>query len=286
MSKSFSPLRYPGGKSSLLPVMASILKSNDLERRPYAEPFAGGCGLALGLLYGGYVSEIHLNDIDPSIWSFWHSVLERTEELIERVATTPITIDEWRYQRDIYLAGDLSDPVSLGFAAFFLNRTNRSGIIKGAGVIGGLSQTGNYKIDCRFNREDLIQRITRVQKYKRRIHLYRQDAVEFLRFADCELPEQSLLCIDPPYYNKGSSLYTSFYTADDHAALSEMILTLTRPWLVTYDDVPEIRALYEHRPQHRLSVKYSVQVKRTAGELLVSSADLELPEGLERLATA
>ena len=281
MARSFSPLRYPGGKSSMLALMAGILRENDLQRGAYAEPFAGGCGLALGLLYGGHVSEIHINDVDPAIWSFWNAVLNATDELAQLVEKTEISVEEWRRQRETFLAQDASAPVQLGFSAFFLNRTNRSGIIKGAGVIGGLQQTGNYKMDCRFNREDLVKRIRRVAKYKNRIHLTRLDALEFISFASRTLPQKSLLCIDPPYFNKGSSLYTSFYVSEDHAALSKEIQNLRRPWVVTYDNVQEINALYNPQKRFSFDVNYSVQTKRVATELLVASPELALPEEVE-----
>jgi len=277
MSRMFSPLRYPGGKTAMLKLMGTVLRENNLYRRPYVEPFAGGCGLALGLLFSGDVSEIHINDVDPSIWSFWHSVLERADELTELVASADLTIEGWRDQRSIYLEGDQSDPLRLGFAAFYLNRTNRSGIIKGAGVIGGLKQEGTYKIDCRFNREDLVKRIKRVAKYRNRISLTQLDALDFLQYADQEISKQAMFCIDPPYFNKGSSLYTSFYRADDHSELSAMILNLDRPWIVTYDDTAEIRVLYRECAQFSFDVNYSVQTKRQATELLVSSAGLKMP---------
>lgn len=273
----YSPLRYPGGKTAMVSLMVDILRANDLIDTPYAEPFAGGCGLALGLLFGGDVSEIHINDVDPSIWSFWHSVLERTEELTKLVAEADLTIDGWRRQREVHLEGDQSDPLRLGFAAFYLNRTNRSGIIKGAGVIGGLKQDGAYKIDCRFNREDLVRRIKRVAKYKSRIYLTQLDALDFLNLADKALPKRAMLCIDPPYFNKGSSLYTSFYRPDDHADLSKVIRGLERPWIVTYDNAPEIRVLYHDCAQFSFDVNYSVQTKRQATELLVGSPGLRMP---------
>lgn len=170
-----------------------MLRENRLERRHYAEPFAGGCGLALALLYEGHVSDIHINDVDASIWAFWKSVLNHTDELSYRIKKTPITVDEWRAQREVHLAMDVDDPVSLGFSTFFLNRTNRSGIIKAAGVIGGLDQTGTYKIDCRFNRVELERRVRRIAKYRSRIHLSRRDALTFAKDASERLPESNFL---------------------------------------------------------------------------------------------
>lgn len=277
MARMFSPLRYPGGKTAMIKLMGALLRENNLYRRPYVEPFAGGCGLALGLLFNGDVSEIHINDVDPSIWSFWHSALECTEELCDLIINANLSIEGWREQREIYLEGDQSDPLKLGFAAFYLNRTNRSGIIKGAGVIGGLKQEGAYKIDCRFNREDLAKRIRRVAKYKTQISLTQLDALDFLKYADRELPKQAMLCIDPPYFNKGSSLYTSFYRPDDHDDLAKEILGLERPWIVTYDDAAEIRILYRDCKQFSFDVNYSVQTKRQATELLIASPGLKMP---------
>lgn len=276
MPRQCSPLRYPGGKACLLPAAVEILKLNDLERHHYVEPYAGGCGLALSLLFGGFVSDIHINDVDPAIWCFWHSVLERTEDLIDLVESAPLTIAEWRRQGAILEANDASDPVRLGFAAFYLNRTNRSGVIKNAGVIGGLQQSGNYKMDCRFNRERLAKRIARISKYSDRIHLYRMDAVDFMQSTDT-FPADAFLCIDPPYFKKGASLYTSFYEPEDHAAVAEAVLGLENPWIVTYDYVSSISDLYRERRQFSFGINYSLNEKRIGTELLIASKGLRLP---------
>lgn len=277
MSRANSPLRYPGGKSCLFSLVSKIIKINKIQRNHYVEPFAGGCGLALSLLYSGHVSDIHINDVDPSIWAFWHSALNETDKLVYQIAKTPITVDEWRRQRDILRDGDVDNPLRLGFSAFFLNRTNRSGIIKDAGVIGGLEQTGNYKIDCRFNREGLTQRVKRIAKYRGRIHLTRRDALAFIDQARDELPDDTFFCVDPPYFKKGSSLYTSFYNPEDHAVLADSIISLDRPWIVTYDSAPEISQLYRARRQFEFDINYSVETKRKGTELLVASKGLRLP---------
>ncbi|MES2905056.1 MAG: DNA adenine methylase [Pseudomonadota bacterium] len=283
MARSNSPLRYPGGKTCLYDLAAQILRLNKLERGHYAEPYAGGAGLALTLLFEGHVSDIHLNDVDRSIWAFWDSVLNHTDALVELVQRTPVDMEQWHRQRAICLNPRDFDDLTLGFCTFFLNRTNRSGIVKGAGVIGGLSQDGNYKIDCRFNRDDLTRRIRRIAKYKSRIHLHRLDALDFMNLADETLPARSFFCIDPPYFNKGSSLYTSFYNPEDHAAVSQAVLGLERHWILTYDNAPEIAHLYKARRQFGFDVNYSVQTKRVGTELLVASKGLKMPmEARER----
>jgi DNA adenine methylase len=277
VSRTNSPLRYPGGKSCLYDLLSHILRLNNLERGNYIEPYAGGCGLALSLLYGGHVADIHINDIDPTIWAFWHCVLNETDALAEKIAKTPVTVDEWRKQQKIIRKKDTTNFISLGFSTFFLNRTNRSGVIESGGVIGGLAQTGNYKIDCRYNKEDLIRRIRRIRKYKDRIHLTNMDAVNFIQYCKSVLPKSSFFCIDPPYYEKGSKLYTSFYKPDDHANLAELVVKLDAPWIVNYDDTPEIRHLYRQRRQHCFDINYSLQTKRIGTELLISSTGLKLP---------
>lgn len=278
MARGASPLRYPGGKTSMLDLAATVLRLNGLERGHYAEPYAGGCGLAFSLLYGGFVSDIHINDIDPSLWAFWHSVLNRTDELVALVENTPVAIEEWRRQRAVHRQMDALDPLKLGFSAFFLNRTNRSGIIGSGGVIGGLNQTGNYPIDCRFQRDDLSRRIRRVSRYRDRIHLTNLDALAFLEQCGGELPSNSLLFIDPPYFKKGSSLYTNFYRPEDHATVASKVLSIEWPWIVTYDDVPELRHLYRDRRQYTFGINYSLNEKRVGSELLVVSKGLKVPD--------
>jgi len=262
----------------MLKLTAAILRSNHLERSHYAEPYAGGCGLALELLYGGYVADIHINDIDPSIWAFWHCVLNETDAFVERILNTTVTIDEWLAQREYMRSGKTDDVLALAYCAFFLNRTNRSGIIKGGGVIGGLDQTGNYKIDCRYNAEGLAKRIKRISKYGERIHLTNLDAVDFINGCKKRLPAETLMFVDPPYYNKGATLYTSFYKPEDHAQLAATMLALDHPWVVTYDDTPEIRGLYRNRRQYCFDIKYSLQNKRLGTELLIASKGMKMPK--------
>ena len=280
MSRTASPLRYPGGKSALHEMVSTIMRANQLDLGHYAEPFAGGGGLALSLLFDGTVREIHLNDIDPTIGAFWRSVIFRSSDLIELIHSTPVTIEEWHKQKALYHANAFGDDLALGFATLFLNRTNRSGIIKGAGVIGGLKQNGNYLLDCRFNKDDLCKRIQRVAKYKSRIHFSQKDALEFLASIDSELPKRSLICADPPYYGKGANLYTSFYKPEDHAHLALSVLCLDSSWITTYDKCREISDLYLGRRQFDFSVQYSAQTKRLGSELLIVSKGLRIPKSL------
>ncbi|WP_117182294.1 DNA adenine methylase [Pseudomonas amygdali] len=276
MPSTPSPLRYPGGKHSILPMVSELIKANKLDRGHYAEPYAGGCGLALGLLFKGHVHEIHLNDLDRSVWAFWEAIVNNADQFINEIETTPITMEEWSRQRDIQLSASSND-FQKAFSAFFLNRTNRSGVICKAGVIGGFKQDGKYKLDCRFNKNGLIEKIRRIEKYKHRIHIYNDDAIDFIKTIDESLPSKSFICIDPPYYNKGSTLYTNFYNTEDHKALAQVILGIKKPWILTYDDATEIQNIYKSRRQFRFNLNYSAAKKRVGTELLIASPHLRIP---------
>lgn len=271
-----TPLRYPGGKSQLTPLIIDLLKRNDLIYGEYAEPFAGGAGIAMSLLLNDYVSKVYLNDIDPAVYSFWVAVLNHTDELCERVEQTPVSIDEWHKQRGIFLDAACPNVLDKGFATLFLNRTNRSGILTG-GVIGGLMQNGNYKLDCRFNRKDLIRKIRRIAGYREYIELSCLDAANFLESTIPNSSLSTLVNLDPPYFGKGPELYTNFYQPQDHAQLAAAVSNLNRRWIVTYDDTPEIRALYSAYPMFSSSLNYYAQVKRVGVELMISQPDLILP---------
>jgi DNA adenine methylase len=286
MPQTPSPLRYPGGKSSIQGMVSKIIQANNLEKGHYAEPYAGGCGLALSLMFKGYVHEIHLNDLDRSISSFWDAIVNQTDRFVDKIIETPVTMDEWYKQRAIQENKELVDSFDLGFSTFFLNRTNRSGIILKAGVIGGFKQEGEYKLDCRFNKEGLISKIKRIEKYKHRIHLYNLDAIDFINQIHKELPLNSFYCIDPPYYVKGSTLYTSFYKPEDHQILSKVILELSRPWILTYDNSPEIQKLYRRNRQYRFNLNYTAAHKRIGTELLVVSKKLKIPDTINLMDAA
>lgn len=284
MSTTNTPLRYPGGKSSILSMIAPIINANGLSRGHYAEPYAGGCGLALSLMFKGFVHEIHLNDLDRSIWSFWYSILNDTDDFIEKIESIPVTVEEWHNQRMV-IGDGRSSRFNRGFAAFFLNRTSRSGIIAKSGVIGGFSQTGEYKIDCRFNKKGLIDKIKRIAKYRHRIHVYNQDAIDFIKSADKFLPVNSFFCVDPPYYMKGAELYKNFYEPEDHKSVANVLLALERPWVLTYDNTPEIQKLYRRRRQFNFHLNYAAAEKRVGTELLIVGKGVKVPKELE-LATA
>jgi DNA adenine methylase len=277
---SCSPLRYPGGKQVIAPVLARVIKLNSLEGRSYAEPYAGGAGAALSLLFSGYVRSLRLNDADPAIAAMWKSIIEKTEDFVRRINSVPLNIAEWRKQRGIYLEANSDSEQDLGFATFYLNRVNRSGVIKNAGPIGGVLQNGTWKIDARFNRLELSKRVRRVASYKKNITVSNLDALAFL---DSIKSDQIFVYLDPPYFEKGKELYLNHYKINDHLALSEF-LRKQHPfkWVMSYDDTPEIRKFYSGFRKTRFSLAYSLRDCRLGSELLISSKEVLLPSGWYR----
>lgn len=277
MSKYYSPFRYPGGKRKLANYVKLLFRTNNLLDGEYAEPYAGGAAVALGLLYGEYVRRIYINDIDRSIYAFWNAALLKTNELCRLILKVPVTVKEWERQKAIQEADD-PDPLKLALSTFFLNRTNRSGIISG-GVIGGKRQSGLWKLDARFNKSELIKRIRKIGRYSSRIQLYNLDAEEFIKSVIPTLQPRSLIYFDPPYFIKGQQkLYTNFYSETDHKQIATRISKLKYPWIISYDNVDAIRTLYQGFRSVNYGISYSAQARYQGKEALFFSGQLVIPE--------
>lgn len=276
MPNVVSPLRYPGGKAKLYPYIKELLQMNDLLGETYIEPFAGGCGLALKLLVNDDVKRIVINDLDPAIYSFWYCVLNKTSALCQLIEDTPVTPEEWHRQKSIYMQGIKNNVLEYGFATFFLNRTNVSGVLMG-GMIGGSAQTGLYRIDARFNRHDLITRIKKIADYKNRIVLSNLDAKVFLAPENLKRYHKAFINLDPPYVKKGHKLYKNAFSLKDHQDLFDVISRCNRKWIVTYDICDFISVLYEGYRSSFLDINYSVRGNRKAKEYIFFSPSLELP---------
>jgi DNA adenine methylase len=274
----YSPLRYPGGKGKVADYFKEIFKENLLYDGIYVEPYAGGASVGLSLLFNEYASRIIINDIDRSIYGFWHSVLNKTEELCKLINDTPVTLPEWEKQKKIQKAKENSDLLEIGFSTFFLNRTNRSGIIS-AGVIGGREQAGTWKIDARFNKKDLIKRIERIGRYNSNIELHNSDAVKLVKSLSKVLPEKTLFYFDPPYYIKGKDLYLNYYQHDDHKQIANAInKVFKQKWIVTYDSVIPIKSLYSKFRQSEYTLNYSAAKANKGKEVMIFSDNLYIAE--------
>lgn len=277
MSNYKTPLRYPGGKQKLTPFIIDILTENGIDGQ-YVEPFAGGAGVGIELLLSRRVNHIHLNDSNFGIYSFWYSILNYAEEFCKLIQSASMTIDEWRRQKEISKSIDQSRILEIGFSFFFLNRCNRSGVISG-GVIGGNDQSGNYKMDARFSRNDLIRRIELISLFKKQITISNFDAEEYIKNYIPRLPKNCLIYLDPPYYEKGSDLYLNHYKKSDHEHLSHIIQKeISRNWVLSYDGSPAILEFYKNRRHFIYDLQYCAARSYKGKEVFIFCDSIRLPK--------
>ncbi|WP_375461407.1 DNA adenine methylase [uncultured Enterovirga sp.] len=276
LSGRFSPLRYPGGKGKLARFVAEIVRQNRLYDGFYVEPYAGGGAVAWELLITGMVRRVHVNDLSRPIYAFWRSVLDHTDELARLINDTALDIDTWKKMKRTFSTPDEHDDLSLGFATFYLNRTNRSGILNG-GPIGGHLQEGAWGIDARYNRAELIVRVERIAKLRKRITLTNIDAVTLLNERR-RWPKRTLIYLDPPYFTKGRDLYYDYYDQASHAKVAEAVRRMEgAQWIVSYDDVGPIHALYDQETWLQYRIGYSARNRLQGREAMFFSSGLQVP---------
>ncbi len=279
-NKFISPLRYPGGKSRISNFLEDLILINNLEGCTLYELYAGGAGASLNVLFSGLVKKIILNDLDFHIYAFWDSILNETEEFIKKINKTKISVDVWKKQKEIYDNFEKYSKIEVGFSTFFLNRSNRSGILYRAGPIGGFDQSGNYKIDVRFNKLNLISRIENIAEKKDQIKIYNRKSIPFLKYIFNRKNKQ-LIFLDPPYYNQGENLYLNFYNDKNHSELAKLLKTnKNKNWILTYDNVERINDLYKPLRKTLLPMTYTLQDKKVSKEIMMFSDNVYLPKKL------
>lgn len=277
--KHQSPLRYPGGKAKVAPFVKALLLQNNLDGGSYIEPYVGGGAVAISLLFDRIVNDVYINDKDKSIFAFWHSILFETDRFCKKIMETEITMHDWYEQREIQRKKETADIFELGFSTFFLNRTNRSGILSG-GVIGGLAQEGDYKMNARFNKHELVSRIEAIAKFNGHIHVANLDAIDFLTHTIPSLTTAPLLIyLDPPYFVKGKGLYLNHYSADDHKKIAEYVKGLDDDvsWIMSYDKVEFIENLYGEFRVSPFELIYSASNSGKGNEIMIFSNKIEIP---------
>jgi len=274
----YSPLRFPGGKNNLYNFIYSVILDNRLLNGCYVEPYAGGAAIALRLLMENICEKVYINDISKPIYAFWYSVLNFNDYLCQMIEDTDITIDEWHRQRNIFFNQEKESILELGFATFFLNRTNFSGILQ-AGVLGGKKQNSRYKVDSRFKKQNLIPRIRQIKKFADRIILSRKDALIFLNEKARKLPEKTLIYLDPPYYYKGKKLYENYYGEKNHRDIANFLTkNIDLFWLVSYDNADEIIDMYKNIEYQRYNLRYTANRFKNGNEIMFFSPALEQQE--------
>ncbi len=283
MPTTLTPLRYPGGKTKYVDLFVDVIARNNLENCTFVEVFAGGCGAAIKLLLDGHVKGIFLNDLDVAVYSFWRSLKEQPDDLANLIRNTPVNMKEWRRQKAVYDCRDASDMLGLGFATFYLNRCNHSGILE-ARPIGGMSQTGTYRINARFNKATSIAKVEAIAKRADSIEVFNMDGIEFLKYLKRKHRNRKcLIYCDPPYYQKGPALYLNHFSYAAHEELRDGILACPFSWVLSYDAHDDVVGLYRSREcrVYRNSIRHTITGNTRAEELIISA--LSLPGHLQRL---
>jgi DNA adenine methylase len=276
MPATSTPLRYPGGKTALTGFMQKILEENGFAGGIYAEPFAGGAGLAINLLISGHAKKIVINDLDNAVYSFWYAIVKHPSVIIDWLQNVEVNIDEWIRQRKIYKS-NCSGILEKGFATLFLNRCNRSGILS-ANPIGGINQTGSYSLTARFNKELLVSKIERIGSLANRIEVRNEDALKIIHLlGQRKCANKTFVFLDPPYFVKGSALYMNHFKSHDHLNLAQSIKKSLLSWMVTYDDVPQTRLLYQTHQLIPFDLNYTAFAQRNGKEILVLKNGLKIP---------
>lgn len=269
-----SPLRYPGGKTQLSEFLRNLLEINNMNNVIYCEPFSGGFGAGLELLFSNSVDSIIINDLDIGIYSIWYAILNECERFVGAINDIPITLDEWHNQKRIYLdlKKDKEYSLELAIATFFLNRTNVSGIVSG-GPIGGQQQTSQYLIDCRFNKTSLIQKIININNQRDRITLHNLEANQLIQNVLLNINSNNLFVFfDPPYYKQGKNLYTNFFDHENHVELQKCIELMNDfKWITTYDYEKNIKDIYSNYTALEYKIRYSANRVRKETEYLFHS---------------
>ena len=273
-SRALSPFRYPGGKGFLTDLLRQKLMEIPGPTRGYAEPFCGGAGAAINLLLDGDADSIFINDLDARVYSAWMAIVTETERFVDCLERAKVTVDEWHRQKRIATDHVSGYSFEAGFATFFLNRTSRAGIVIGSGPVGGYEQSGNWKIDARFYRDTMVNRVKHIGAKRQSILVSNLSATDFLQSLHSSgRAANTFVFIDPPYFEIGSRLYLDGMGENGHAILAKHLRNgLAKNWLMTYDDHPEIRKLYQGFQITELEVLYSLQRQRKVNEIVIQAA--------------
>jgi DNA adenine methylase len=276
VSSTISPLRYPGGKQKLAGYFRHLIRQNKLNDANFYELYAGGASISLELLSTGFIRSATLLERDPLIYCFWKSAISYSDELVCKIRNVKITLATWKRMRKFRDIESIEKEriVDMGFAGLFLNRTNFSGILN-ANPIGGMTQTSEYKVGCRFNKKELIKKIMVVAKFKKHINVEFGDALEFLKKNKWKFRfGKNLLYLDPPYFKQGPNLYRFFYTFEDHKAIAETMSGIDTPWIVSYDRNPTIEKMYRNQVKQIVPLNYEMKHTKKVDELIISNLSL------------
>ena len=262
-----SPLRYPGGKTWLIPHIRHWLKGIESRPKLLVEPFAGGGIVSLTAVMEGLVDRCLMVELDRDVAAFWHAALRHGPELCEKVR-------EFLPTREAVEALSRQIPSNVlehGFQTLVLNRTRRGGILApGASLIrSGESGKG---LASRWYPETLERRLSDIAAHAGRIAFCEADGMAFLEILVNSMGDGFVLFVDPPYTAGGKRAGKRLYAHNklDHAHLFELLADGKADSLMTYDRAPEIEALVRKHAFHAVQVAMKNTHQARVPELVIS----------------
>ena len=246
-----SPLRYPGGKTWLIPHIRAWLQG--FERVPglLIEPFAGGGSAALTAVMEGLAERVLMVELDRDVAAFWHAALRHGAELRERVAAFEPT----REAVQALAAAPPADAVGLGFRTLVLNRTRRGGVLAPGASLSRSGENGKG-VASRWYPETICERLEQIEAHADRIAFAEGDGLQLLETIAASDPANTAAFIDPPYTAGGKRAGRRLYAHNelDHNRLFQILQASSIDFVLTYDAADEIYALVKQHGFHAVKV--------------------------------
>lgn len=288
MGTIMSFFRYPGGKSKLRQqIIKQLVKDIDLSTIQYREPFFGGGSIGLTLVKEHKsINNIWINDFDVGISCLWTAVIQHPKALKDRIMAFKPHVKYFNeFKLELLSLDRLPDNdkrlVDIGFKKLAIHQISYSGLgTKSGGPLGGVEQKSKYKIDCRWSPPYICKKLDALTAKFNTLHVHdnRCTKVDFQTMIEDDA-KKALIYLDPPYYDKGNDLYQCGFAKEDHERLSVALKKTKHTWVLSYDDVPEIRKLYSWATLQELTVNYSITA------LKVKDADTQEEERISRQKT-
>ena len=282
MKKILSPLRYPGSKIKLVKYLSKVLEFNHFEPKILVEPFVGGGSVFLNFIENGWVERVIIGDKDKLVFSFWKVLFENPQHLIKFVKKIKVNTKNFAFYKNVALNESRYSENKLAEACLFLNRTSFSGILaNSAGPIGGKKQESEYKINCRFNKKIIIQKIEKISSFAPMVTVLPFDWNRTINYALRNNSKAKLFFyLDPPFFQKADKLYRHYFEKKDlHQSLNRKLKSLNHKWVLSYDRAPEIKEMYKPFIQRSFAFPYSINspARRIEKEYFITSKNLKRP---------
>ncbi len=226
----------------------------------FREPFVGGGSVffALRSIFGTHIKSYWINDLNYDLYCFWKQARDNVRELVDELRKIHTTTEDGRTlfekltkDRDLLCSNkERLSEFDRAVRFFVLNRITFSGVVDS----GGYSQSAYEK---RFTLSS-IDRVNLISRALVGVNITNEDYTASL----FDESNDVFIFLDPPYWKaKGSKLYGTrgtLHTAFDHHLFAENMKKCKHKWLITYDDSPIIRKLFDFADISEWTLQYGM----------------------------